>query len=303
VENIQIKGYRAWLSAARPKTLPAALAPVIAATALAWYDKKWKWQAALYCLGFALLAQIAANFINDYMDFKSGIDTAERLGPARAVASGWIAPRKMIAATALVWALALLCGLQLIPYTYLGWKLLWVGATSVVFCCLYSPLSHYGLGDVFVLIFFGLTPTVFTYFVQANCFSFSSILLGTMLGFLSINILISNNYRDYYTDMTARKRTSIVLFGKAFGRVFYVSMGILACLLNLWLFYVKGNFLFGFIAWLYLIPHYRAWRTMRRIDSGKELNVLLALSSVNLLFFCLLEIISFIVLRTINPFG
>lgn len=288
------------MHAARPKTLPAALSPVIVASALAWYDGVLKLPAAMWCLGFALLAQIAANFINDYLDFKKGIDTKDRVGPARAVASGWIAPRKMLLASVVAWALAMLCGLQLIPYTYFSWNLWWVGGFSTLFCYLYSPLSRYGLGDLLVLIFFGLVPVMFTYFVQSGKFPLSSILLGIMIGLLSINILIANNYRDYDTDKKACKRTSIVLFGKKFGLVFYLSTGIAACLLNVWLFYLKGNLLFGCIAWLFLIPHFRAWKTLARIGGGKELNVLLALSSKNLLWFCLLEILSFVALRLIH---
>jgi 1,4-dihydroxy-2-naphthoate octaprenyltransferase len=296
-----VSDFRAWVHAARPKTLPAAMAPVVVASALAWYDGVLKLSAAAWCLCFALLAQIAANFINDFLDFKSGIDTEERIGPARAVASGWITPHRMLLATAVAVVLAVACGLQLIPYTYLGWKLVWVGGLSILFCGLYSPLSRYGLGDLFVLVFFGLLPSVFTYFVQANRFSFpATILLGMMMGLLSINILIANNYRDYDTDKNVGKRTSIVIFGKKFGRIFYLCTGVAVCLFNFWLFYLKGNFLFGFIAWLFFIPHFRAWKTLVRIGKGKDLNVLLALSSGNLLLFCLLEILSFAALRWIQ---
>jgi len=296
-----VKGFQAWLYATRPMTLAAAVAPVVVASALAWYDGVLKLSAAVWCLSFALFAQIAANFINDYLDFKGGIDTKERIGPARAVASGWITPRKMLLATVIMWVVAVVCGLQLIPYTYLGRHLVWVGCVSILFCCLYSPLSRYGFGDLFVLIFFGLLPTVFTYFVQANRFFFSAtVLLGTMMGLLSINILIANNYRDYDTDKIVDKRTTIVIFGKKFGRIFYVCTGIMVALFNLWLFYLMGNFWFGFIVWIFLIPHFRAWKKLIYIDSGKGLNALLALSSKNLLLFCLLEILSFVALRLMN---
>lgn len=282
-----------WIYAARPKTLPAALASVFTATALTWHDHVFIWQPAVYCLVFALLAQIAANLINDYLDFKGGIDTKERLGPTRAVAAGWVKPKTMLLASIATIILAVLCGTLLLPYG--GPQLWWVGIACVLFCGLYSPLSRYGLGDLFVLIFFGLIPVMFTYFVQAGYFSWTSIILGCITGILSINILISNNYRDYYTDKATGKNTSIVLLGLNFGQKFYLSTGIVACLLNLWLFGLLGHIWLGFIAWLFLPFHFKAWKTLIRIGKGRELNIILGYSSRNLLIFCLLEMIALVV--------
>ncbi|MFT3903944.1 MAG: 1,4-dihydroxy-2-naphthoate octaprenyltransferase [Niabella sp.] len=281
-----------WLHAARPKTLPAALAPVFAATALAWHDDAFLLKPAFYCLGFALLAQIAANYINDYLDYKSGTDTADRLGPVRAVAAGWVRPSAMLLVSILTLALAVACGALLIPYG--GSQLWWVGAACVVFCLLYSPLSRYGMGDVFVLVFFGIVPVLFTYYVQSGQFSTASFLLGCIIGILSTNILISNNYRDYYTDKATGKNTSIVMFGLAFGERCYLFTGIVACLLNLWFFALLGNAWWGLLAWLFLPLHMQAWKTMRRIAKGRTLNIMLAYSSRNLLLFCLLEIIALV---------
>jgi 1,4-dihydroxy-2-naphthoate polyprenyltransferase len=279
-----------WLLAARPKTLPAALMPVLTATALAAKAGAFQPLAAFCCLMFALLAQIAANFANDYFDGKDGIDTTERLGPARAVASGWTAPKTMLFATFATLALACLFGLVLIAYG--GWNMIWVGMACALFACLYSagpyPLSRYGLGDVFVLIFFGFVPVLFTYYVQANHFSREAWLTGGMMGLLSINILISNNYRDVDTDRKANKYTTIVLFGKGFGKWFYFSTGVAVCLLSLLCFGGLGHPALGLIPSLFLIPHLFTWREMLRIDHGRELNKILGQSSRNFLLFGLL---------------
>jgi 1,4-dihydroxy-2-naphthoate octaprenyltransferase len=284
--------FNVWLHAARPKTLPAALAPVFTASALAWHHHAFIWKAALYCLGFALLAQIAANFINDYLDFRVGVDTHERLGPTRAVAAGQVKPATMLGASIFTIILAVLCGTLLLPYG--GPQLWWVGLACVIFCGLYSPLSRFGLGDLFVLIFFGLVPVMFTYFVQAGHFSGSAVMLGIIIGILSINILISNNYRDYYTDKATGKHTSIVLLGLNFGQKFYLFTGITACILNLWLFSLEGNILWGLAAWLFLPFHITAWKKLITIGKGRELNILLAYSSRNLLIFCLLEMVALV---------
>ena len=285
-----------WIHAARPKTLTAASMPVLTATALAWHDDVFKPIAALSCIAFALLAQIAANFANDYFDFKGGIDTDERLGPPRAVAMGWVTPKAMLRATFAALALACLCGLALISYG--GWTMIWVGLACVFFACLYStgpyPLSRYGLGDVFVLIFFGFVPVLFTYYVQGNSFPVSAWLLGGMMGLLSINILITNNFRDIDTDRKTNKYTSIVLLGKGFGKWFYFATGVLATGLFYYYFASSGAMFIGLISVLYLLLHITTWREMIRIDHGRELNKILGLTSRNLLVFAVLYVVGLI---------
>ncbi|MDD2797474.1 MAG: 1,4-dihydroxy-2-naphthoate polyprenyltransferase [Bacteroidales bacterium] len=281
-----------WIHAARPKTLTAASMPVLTATALAWFDGTFKPIAALSCIAFALLAQIAANFANDYFDFKGGIDTDERLGPARAVASGWITPKAMLRATFLMLVLACLCGLALILYG--GWTMIWVGLACIVFAVLYStgpyPLSRYGMGDIFVLVFFGFVPVLFTYYVQINSFPISAWLLGGMMGLLSINILITNNYRDIETDRKTNKYTSIVLLGKGFGKWLYFSTGVAASTLFCLFFWLQNAPFVGSLSVLFLVLHITTWREMIRIDRGRELNKILGLTSRNLLVFAILYV-------------
>ncbi|WP_243349423.1 1,4-dihydroxy-2-naphthoate polyprenyltransferase [Parabacteroides sp. FAFU027] len=282
-----------WLLAARPKTLPAALMPVFTASALAWKVGDFNPLAAFLCLMFALLAQIAANFANDYFDYKGGVDTEERLGPARAVASGWVKPKVMLRATFIALGLACLFGIGLISYG--GWNMVLVGLACVVFACLYStgpyPLSRYGMGDIFVVIFFGFVPVLFTYYVQAGHFTPEAWLLGAIMGLLSINILISNNYRDVDTDRKTNKYTTIVLFGKGFGKSLYAFTGVAACLLSGICYESMGNSWIGLITFPFLYPHFMTLREMARIDHGRELNKILGQSSRNFLLFGLLFVL------------
>lgn len=210
-----------WLAATRLRTLPAAVAPVLVGSAFAWRDGAFVWQAALACLGFALLIQIGTNFANDYYDFIKGADTAERVGPRRAVASGLVQPIAMKAAMTGVFVAAFLVGLSLLNYG--GWPLLAIGVASIVCGVAYTggpyPLGYNGLGDLFVFIFFGLVAVCATYFVQAGSVTPEVFLASGAIGLLAANILVVNNYRDVETDAKAGKRTLVVRFGRRFARV------------------------------------------------------------------------------------
>ncbi|GAB1488347.1 1,4-dihydroxy-2-naphthoate polyprenyltransferase [Opitutaceae bacterium] len=211
---------RIWIAAARPKTLPAAVAPVLLGSALAWNDGTFIAPAALCCLAFALLIQIGTNFANDYYDFVQGADTTERVGPKRAVAAGWVSPAVMRRAMMAVFAVAFATGLSLLQYG--GWPLLAVGVASILCGIAYTggpyPLGYHGLGDLFVFIFFGLVAVCATYFVQAGTISGASILVATGVGLLATNILVVNNYRDVETDAKAGKRTLVVRWGRRYAR-------------------------------------------------------------------------------------
>jgi 1,4-dihydroxy-2-naphthoate octaprenyltransferase len=216
-----------WLAATRPRTLPAAVAPVLVGSAFAWTDHAFVWSAALACLAFALLIQIGTNFANDYYDFIKGADTTERVGPKRAVASGWVAPIAMRAAMTGVFMAAFLVGLSLLNYG--GWPLLVIGVASIVCGVAYTggpyPLGYNGLGDVFVFIFFGLVAVCATYFVQTGKVTADVFLASTGVGLLAANILVVNNYRDVETDAKAGKRTLVVRFGRPIARLqFGVSL-------------------------------------------------------------------------------
>ena len=209
-----------WLAAARPRTLPAAVAPVLVGSALAWHDGRFDAGAAALCLGFALLVQIGTNFANDYYDFIKGADTAARLGPRRAVAAGLISPAVMHRAMWVVFAVAFGCGLGLVAWG--GPWLLVIGVASILCGLAYTggpwPLGYHGLGDVFVFVFFGVVAVEATYFVQAGRFGMDGLLAAVPIGLLTTNILLVNNYRDVETDAAAGKRTLVVRFGRGFAQ-------------------------------------------------------------------------------------
>lgn len=218
--RVPTAGARVWLEATRPRTLPAAVAPVLVGTALAWRAGEARWPAAAACLGFALLIQIGTNFANDYYDFVKGADTAERVGPRRAVASGLIRPATMRAAMVAVFAAAFALGLTLLVYG--GWPLLVIGVASIACGVAYTggpyPLAYHGLGDLFVFVFFGLVATAATAFVQTGELTTASLVAGVGVGALATNILVANNYRDVETDAKAGKRTLLVRWGRGYGR-------------------------------------------------------------------------------------
>ena len=212
-----------WLEATRPKTLPAALAPVLLGTAMAHHFGQLHWLPAMICLVFALLVQIGTNFANDYLDGVKGTDTDARLGPRRAVATGLIAPGTMKLATIGILAFAFCLGLSLIYYG--GWWLLVVGIASVVCAWIYTggpfPLAYNGLGDVFVVLFFGLIAVGCTFYVQTGDINIEVLLLGLSCGLIVNNILVVNNYRDIDEDRQASKRTIVVLLGRPWALLQY----------------------------------------------------------------------------------
>ncbi len=220
-----------WAEAARPRTLPAAVSPVLVASALALRDGLFDAPAALACLVFALLIQIGTNFANDYYDYIKGADTAERVGPRRAVAAGLVSPAVMRRSMIGVFALAFLAGLTLLGYG--GWPLLIIGVASIVCGVAYTggpyPLGYNGLGDVFVFVFFGLVAVSTTYFVQTGLVTGEVLLIGAGIGALAANILVVNNYRDVETDAKAGKRTLVVRFGRGFARAQFAVGHLVAC--------------------------------------------------------------------------
>ena len=264
-----------WLAATRPRTLPAAVAPVVVGSALAWHDGKFDAPAAALCLAFALLVQIGTNFANDYYDFVNGADTAARVGPRRAVASGLIAPATMRRAMGVVFAVAFLSGLALIAWG--GPWLLAVGVASILCGVAYTggpyPLGYHGLGDVFVFVFFGLVAVDATYFVQAGRVTAEAWLAAVPIGLLAANILVVNNYRDAETDAVAGKRTLVVRFGRGFARAqFALSLGVALAVPPVFL--MRGHRAWCLLP-LALAP--MAWSHVRRLRESKSPSELIAL--------------------------
>jgi 1,4-dihydroxy-2-naphthoate octaprenyltransferase len=210
--------WRTWIEAARLRTLPAAVIPVVLATALAAAHQTASLGKAAICLLFALLVQIGTNFANDYYDFIQGADTPRRVGPRRAVAAGLVAPAVMRRAMGLIFGAAFLTGLLLVREG--GWWLLPVGSVSILCGIAYTggpwPLGYNGLGDLFVFIFFGLVAVDTTFYVQAGWIGPDVTSCAAAAGLLAANILVANNYRDAETDAAAGKRTLVVRFGRRF---------------------------------------------------------------------------------------
>ncbi len=219
-----MKGFGVWLLAARPKTLWAGVAPVLIGMAMAHADGVFHAGAALAALAGSILIQIGTNYANDYFDFVKGTDTADRIGPMRATQAGLVTPRQMLAATVVVFGLAVLAGVYLVYRG--GTPIVIIGVLSILCGVLYTggpfPLGYLGLGDVFVLVFFGPVALAGTYYVQALHWDSSSMVAGLAPGLFSVAILTVNNLRDRETDVRTGKKTLAVRLGPTFARIEYV---------------------------------------------------------------------------------
>ncbi|MEP7199345.1 MAG: 1,4-dihydroxy-2-naphthoate polyprenyltransferase [Chloroflexota bacterium] len=206
--------WKAWLLAARPRTLPAAVVPVLVGSALAASRNQFDGRVFAATLAVSLLLQIGANFANDVFDFLKGADAARR-GPTRVTQSGFLSPRQMLWSTGVVFGLAALIGLYLV--TIGGWPLLVVGALAILAALAYTggpwPLGYHGLGDLFVFIFFGLVGVVGTFYLQTRAVTPLAFMAAIPVGLLITNILVVNNLRDIETDRAAGKRTLAVRIG------------------------------------------------------------------------------------------
>ena len=283
---------KAWFLAVRPKTLSAALIPVAVATALAYANGEAQWVPASLCALFAMLMQVASNFINDLYDYKKGTDAEDRLGPKRACAQGWITPQAMRNGIVITLLLAVSVGACLLFYG--GWWLVGLGASCVIFAFLYTTLmSYHGLGDLLVWIFFGFVPVIGTYYVQAGELHSDVWLLSVACGLCVDTLLVLNNYRDRETDRKAGKRTIVVLFGEQFGSLAYLLQGILAyaCVASL---AANGNLWLAILPSFYLLPHYLTWRKMVQINKGPQLNRILGFTSRNMLTFAILVVLAYV---------
>ena len=234
-----MKTLRAWIEAMRLRTLPVSAAGVLTAIALNRLHDNLQLTPALLCLVFALLAQIASNFANEYFDFRAGRDRPGREGPRRGVTEGDLTPRAMLAATLLTLAAA--CAVGLTVVTYAGWWLVAVGVAVAAGVFAYSagpyPLSTHGLGEVAVILFFGLVPVTLTYYLSAHNCPAEVIRAAVAVGLMGANVLIVNNYRDVDDDRAVHKHTLAVRFGRPAMRLLYAANGLaaMALMLPTWL--------------------------------------------------------------------
>ena len=280
---------RHWVEAMRLRTLPVSVAGVIAGTGCAVLLGSFRAAPALLCLLFAMLAQVASNFGNEYYDFKNGIDRRGRAGFRRGVTEGDISPVAMKRATYCTLLAAAAVGCAMLFYG--PWWLVIVGIVIMLFALAYSagpyPLSHHGLGDIAVVLFFGVVPVVFTCYLQVGSWNCLHVALpvSVSVGLLAANVLVVNNYRDMEDDAAVGKRTTVVIFGRRVMAVAYLLSGVVAMALmyNVWRMLPLCSLS---APAMYLVLHFATWRLLVRAK-GAALNPLLGRTAVNLLLFAL----------------
>lgn len=282
-EIIRKNSFKAWLLAARPKTLTGASVPVMIALAMAYTDLQgngFRIIPAVLCALFAFVMQIDANFVNDYFDFISGKDDEQRLGPPRACAMGWIDVAKMKVGIVITTVIACIIGLPLVIYG--GVEMIVVGVLCVVFCFLYTTLlASRGLGDLLVLVFFGIVPVCATYYLQTDTCTWIVFLASLACGLVIDTLLVVNNYRDIDNDRRAGKKTLIVMIGADKGRLLYLWLGIIASLMGV-VFAAYGQYWTPLLPTVYLIMHIATYRRMVKIGKGRQLNLVLADTARNM---------------------
>lgn len=249
-------GIKVWILAARPRTLWAAVAPVMIGTAAAYDIGGLHYLSATVALFSAIMIQIGTNLANDYFDFKKGSDQKDRLGPTRVTQAGLVSPDAIRRATVIAFGLAFVGGIYLVSRG--GWPIVIVGLLSILFGVLYTAgplsLSYTGLADIFVLIFFGPVAVAGTYYVQTLEFSHTVAWAGVAPGLFSTAILTVNNLRDIESDTRAKKRSLAVRFGVRFARYEYAVCMMLGCLWPLGFLYGVNRHPFSLIATMAVIP-------------------------------------------------
>lgn len=297
---VKTNSVKAWLLATRPKTLSAAAVPVMIGTAFAWRNtsEQFNWIPAILCLLFAWIMQINSNLVNDYFDFKKGNDDETRLGPKRACSEGWITSDAMVWGILITTLLGCMTGIPLILYG--GLEMVMVGIACVVFCFLYTTLfSYHGLGDILVLLFFGIIPVCCTYYVCMPLHQqipTGEVIASSIACGLAIDaLLIVNNYRDIDNDRSNGKITLAVRLGESKTRRLYESIGYTAAgimiILVFFDLYQTDKFIPTYAIYLiYIILHRQSYQEMKRINKGAKLNQVLGLTARNILVFGILSV-------------
>lgn len=297
---VKTNSVKAWLLATRPKTLSAAAVPVMIGTAFAWRNtsEQFNWIPAILCLLFAWIMQIDSNLVNDYFDFKKGNDDETRLGPKRACSEGWITSDAMVWGILITTLLGCMTGIPLILYG--GLEMVMVGIACVVFCFLYTTLfSYHGLGDILVLLFFGIIPVCCTYYVCMPLHQqipTGEVIASSIACGLAIDaLLIVNNYRDIDNDRSNGKITLAVRLGESKTRRLYESIGYTAAgimiILVFFDLYQTDKLIPTYAIYLiYIILHRQSYQEMKRINKGVKLNQVLGLTARNILVFGILSV-------------
>jgi 1,4-dihydroxy-2-naphthoate octaprenyltransferase len=285
-----------WLMAIRPKTLPAGIAPVLMGTAMALGDGVHDGPTALVCLGVGVMIQIATNLANDYFDFQKGADTTERIGPTRVMQAGLVKPKEMKCAMVLAFGLAAIGCILLVLRT--GWPIAVLGILSILSGIFYTagsrPLGYLGLGEVFVLIFFGPVAVGGTYYVQSFEINMVVVLAGIAAGLWSSAVLAVNNLRDIDSDRRCGKRTLAVRFGRVFAQYEYTVCVIAAALMPVLIYVLIQDHREILISVLTIFAVVPGIRTVFSREDGPALNKTLAFTGMLLMLFSILFSIGWI---------
>ena len=290
---------RIWLNAARPRTLPAAIAPVFVGTAAAYAmaDGMPRWGAFFAALIASVLIQIGTNLANDYSDARRGADSADRLGPVRVTSAGLVTPRRVLVATWVAFGIAALLGVYLAFVA--GWIILLVGAVSIAAGVLYTggprPYGYAGLGEVFVFLFFGLVSVNGSYYVQLEELAWLPFGLSVAIGFLATAILVVNNTRDMDTDRRAEKVTLAVRIGREKARALYVFLMLGAFVVLALTMVLSGGPWLALLGLLALPMTVKPVKSMRTRTDGPSLNAALAQTGAALGVFSLLTAIGLVI--------
>ena len=281
---------RIWIMAARLRTLPAAVAPVLVGTALSWTDRDLRVGGFVAALVGAIFIQVGTNLSNDYSDARRGADTEDRLGPVRVTAGGLVPPRQVLVATYVSFGAAVLCGVYLIYLA--GPILLAIGAASILAGVLYTggprPYGYEGLGEVFVFAFFGIVAVSGSYYVQAEEVTWEAFVLAVPVGLLASAILVVNNVRDLESDRRAGKRTLAVRLGRERARTLYALM-VFGAFVTAPAPWAAGELSGWLLLPLVLLPAGVALtRIVRERTDGPTLNLALARTGMLQLGFCVL---------------
>jgi len=281
--------FEVWMLASRPKTLPAAAAGVITGTALAVSDGHFRLGPALAALFVALLLQIGSNLANDVYDYERGADAGERHGPTRVTQAQLLTPQQVKIGMLFVFGLSAFLGVYLAFHA--GWIVILIGLAAILSAIAYTggpfPLGYYGLGDLFVFLFFGLAAVAGTYFVQVGTVSREAWWMSLPIGWLIVDILVVNNLRDINADRAANKRTMAVRLGERGARTQYIAL-LAASYLILPVLAIFGILPWtSLLAWLSIPLGWRTWQIVRE-QAGRPLNAALAGTGQTALLYSLL---------------
>lgn len=285
-----------WILAARPKTLAAGIMPVMIASAWAFHDGNFQAGVLIAALIGAISLQIGTNYVNDAADFQKGADTEDRLGPPRMAATGAISPRALYLGAGISFILAFLAGSYLISIS--GPPIFWIGIASIFFAITYTagpyPLAYLGLGDLFVLIFFGIVAVLGTLYAHGGEFGPAPICLSLSAGFFGVSLIAVNNLRDIPTDLRSGKRTLAVLMGDHASRIYYALVLVLAFTFWTFVAFEMGS-LAGLLPFLAVPLAWKNAKACLTISDRREFNTLLARSAAVQVLFGALACISLLV--------